>query len=87
MPHTPDEIAQLEAEREQQQFQAWRSGSLVMQGRIPVTSDEHDAIEALTAGKSGCSITRRDPGESGPLLVFDGTDTYEVDGKKVTKRG
>lgn len=37
---------------------------------IPISEQEHDAIEALRADRGErCSITRRDPGERGPLLV------------------
>jgi hypothetical protein len=56
-------------------------------GRIPLTDDETQAVEKLLAKHAGesISLTRRDPGESGPVLVHVGRDTYEVDGAKSKK--
>jgi hypothetical protein len=41
---------------------------------------EHELVEKLIAKHPDkpISITRRDPGESGPLLVHVGDKTYEV---------
>lgn len=50
-------------------------------GRIPLTPAEHDAVDDLIGRHAGAavSLTRRDPGESGPLLVHVGDETYLVD--------
>jgi hypothetical protein len=61
-------------------------------GRIPLTNQEHDTIEKLLANHDGgpVTLTRRDPGETGPILAHAGDDTYQVDGakaKKVRKHG
>ncbi len=54
--------------------------------RIPATVAEHAAVNKLQVenADSPVSMTRRDPGESGPLLIHVGDDTYEVadDGKR-----
>jgi hypothetical protein len=54
--------------------------------RIPMTAVEAKAFTALKAKHKVISITRRDPGESGPVLVHleDGT-TLEMDKKGKTK--
>jgi hypothetical protein len=51
-------------------------------GRIPHTDAEGAAITKLIAKHPAepVSLTRRDPGETGPLLVHVGDDTYEVSG-------
>jgi hypothetical protein len=53
---------------------------LLKEGRIPLTAAEHDAVEALIAKHpdEAVSITRRDPGETGPVLVHVGDATYEI---------
>jgi hypothetical protein len=60
-------------------------------GRIPLTNQEHDTIEKLLAKHAGAAtLTRRDPGETGPILAHLGDDTYQIDGakaKKVRKHG
>lgn len=54
---------------------------MLQEGRIPLTPAEHDAVDTLVAKNPGVavSLTRRDPGESGPLLVHVGAATYLVD--------
>ena len=54
---------------------------MLREGRIPLTAAEHDAVETLIAKNPGesVSVTRRDPGESGPLLVHASDHTYLVD--------
>ena len=49
--------------------------------RIPLSPAEHDAVEALLEqhGEKVLSLTRRDPGETGPVLVQLEDATYEVD--------
>lgn len=44
---------------------------MLSEGRIPMSDDEHAALKALLAkhGGEGVTLTRRDPGDSGPLLV------------------
>lgn len=53
---------------------------MLIPGRIPLNAAEHDAVETLIAKNPDkpLSITRRDPGETGPLLVHVGDDTYTV---------
>ena len=55
--------------------------SLLLRGRIPLTSAEHDAVDALIAKNPNerVGLTRRDPGETGPLLVHVGDSAYVVD--------
>lgn len=54
---------------------------MLREGRIPLTAAEHDAVDALIGKNSGetVSLTRRDPGETGPLLVHVGDCIYQVD--------
>jgi hypothetical protein len=56
-------------------------------GRIPLTDDETQTVEKLLAKHPGesVSLTRRDPGETGPVLVHVGRQTYQVDGAKSKK--
>lgn len=53
---------------------------MLSDGRLPLNAAEHDAAETLAAKNKGkpVSLTRRDPGETGPLLVHVGDDTYVV---------
>lgn len=55
-------------------------------GRIPMSDDEHRGVEKLLAEHEGeqAGLTRRDPGDSGPVLVHIGGDTWEIaeDGKR-----
>ncbi len=55
-------------------------------GRIELNEDEKAAVEKLAHENDGAaiSLTRRDPGETGPLLVHVDDATYEVgeDGKR-----
>jgi hypothetical protein len=55
--------------------------------RIHLTRRETQAIEKLIAEHPDApvSLTRRDPGERGPVLVHLGDQTFEVDGNKVRK--
>ncbi len=61
------------------------------EGRIPAEQAEHEAVDKLIAKHPGAavSLTRRDPDNSGALLVHVDDDTYTVaeDGKtrKVAK--
>lgn len=48
-------------------------------GRIPLTDEEAAAIAKLEAEHGPCEgLTRRDPGESGPVLVTIAGEVYEV---------
>lgn len=51
-------------------------------GRLPLTEAESDAVDVLRAQnpEAAVSFTRRNPDETGPLLVHVGDDTYEIDG-------
>lgn len=54
---------------------------MLHEGRLPVNPAEHDAVETLIAKNpdDSVSLTRRDPGETGPLLAHVGDATYLVD--------
>ena len=54
---------------------------MLREGRLPLLAAEHAAVDALIAKypDEAVSLTRRDPGETGPLLVHVGGDTYEID--------
>lgn len=53
--------------------------------RLPMMPKETAAVESLTADHLGepISLTRRDPGETGPLLAHVGDKTYLIDGDTV----
>jgi hypothetical protein len=54
---------------------------MIEQGRIPLSKEEHVAIEKLLRENDGAaiSLTRRDPGETGPVLVHVADVTYQID--------
>lgn len=52
---------------------------MLREGRIPLNEHEGAAIDKLVEQHGDLSFTRRDPGETGPLLVHIGDDIYEVD--------
>jgi len=54
---------------------------MLHEGRLPLTPAEHDAVDTLISKNPGqdVSVTRRDPGETGPLLVHVDETTYVVD--------
>lgn len=64
-------------------------GSLLHESRIPLTEAEHAAVDKLVAANPGVSValTRRDPGETGPVLVTVGDDTYTVSENGRAKKG
>ena len=51
------------------------------QGRLPLSEAESQAVDALIAKNASepVSLTRRDPGETGPLLAHVGDAVYEID--------
>jgi hypothetical protein len=59
---------------------------MLVPGRTPMTEQEEAAVDKLMAEQEGepISLTRRDPGETGPLLVHAGDSTWEIseDGKR-----
>ena len=63
---------------------------MLREGRLPLLAAEHDAVDTLIAKNPDqpVSMTRRDPGETGPLLVHVGDSTYLVDetGKATKQR-
>jgi hypothetical protein len=64
-------------------------GTVLEPGRIFLAPEEHEAVEALIAahGEKVVSLTRRDHGGSGPVLVQLEDATYEVDEQgKTTKQ-
>ena len=62
---------------------------MLSEGRIEAQQAEHDAVEKLRTkyATAAISLTRRDAGEAGPLLVHVDGDTYIVDDTgKTTKQ-
>lgn len=60
---------------------------MLIPGRIPLTEREHKAVEKLLATHEGnATITRRDPGETGPVLVHLGDATYQISANGRTKK-
>lgn len=57
-------------------------------GRLPMAAAEERALERLLAKHptKPISLTRRDPGENGPLLVHAGDRTYVIDAAGRTRR-
>ncbi len=59
---------------------------MLREGRIGLNDAEHAALDKLRGENEDAeiSVTRKDTGETGPLLVHVGDDTYEVadDGKR-----
>lgn len=51
---------------------------MLQDGRIPLTAEEHAAIERLLAKHGPGSLTREHPGEAGPVLVNIGDQTWRV---------
>lgn len=53
---------------------------MLHEGRLPLSPAENDAVDALIAQHpdTPISLTRRDPGESGPVWAHVGDDTYEI---------
>lgn len=64
---------------------------MLHEGRIPLLAAEHDALDALIQKNPDASVsaTRRDPGETGPLLVQVDGNTFLVsdDGRARKQRG
>lgn len=60
--------------------------TVIEPGRIPMSETESAAVDELLAGRSG-TITRRDPNESGPLLVEVDGDTHLIDGEEASANG
>lgn len=56
---------------------------MVSKGRIPLSKAEHGAVEKLLAEHpdAAVSLTRRDPGETGPVLVHIDDVSYQIDEK------
>lgn len=54
---------------------------MLQPGRIPHDEAEGAALDKLLEQNpdAAISLTRRDPGETGPLLVHVGDVTYEID--------
>lgn len=59
---------------------------MLSEGRIPTSEAEHEAVEKLIGEHPDeqLYISRRDPGETGPLVVQIGDDSWEIgdDGKR-----
>jgi hypothetical protein len=54
-------------------------------GRIPLNQKEHNTVEKLLAGGTG-GLTRRDPGNTGPVVVHTPDAVYEVAANGRTKK-
>lgn len=65
--------------------------SMVSAERIPVSDKEHAAIEKVQKKHKdqNLTLTRRDPGESGPIVVHAGDVSYQIakDGKTTKLKG
>jgi hypothetical protein len=59
---------------------------MLSEGRLPLSEAEHAAVDKLIANNPDetVSMTRSEPGETGPLLVHVGDKTWKVatDGKR-----
>lgn len=53
---------------------------MLAHGRIPLEEAEYQAISELLRGHEGesASFSRRDPGETGPLIAQIGASTWEI---------
>jgi hypothetical protein len=62
--------------------------SELREGRIPLEQAEHDAVDKLIANNADAAVsfTRRDPGDTGPLLVHVNDDTYVVSKNGAAKK-
>ena len=54
---------------------------MLNEGRVPLSEAENEAVDALISKNEGepVSLTRRGPGETGPLLAHVGDASYEID--------
>lgn len=55
---------------------------MLIPGRLPLNEAESAAVDKLFAEQpadQSHTLTRRDPGETGPLLVHIGDSTWEID--------
>lgn len=62
----------------------------IFEGRIPMTTAEHAAVDALLEAHGPVAmLTRRDPGNTGPVLVHIGEAIWAVaeDGKTTKAAG
>lgn len=57
-------------------------------GKIPLSRREESAVSAVVAKHPGVTATlsRRDPGELGPVLVQIGESAYEIDSRGRSRR-
>lgn len=58
---------------------------MVEPGSIPISSEEATALVDIRIHDKVVAYTRRDPGDTGPLLVYTETKTYLVEGEKVSE--
>lgn len=61
---------------------------MLYEGRIPLNDAEQQAVEKLMFENDGAavSLTRRDPGETGPVLIHIDHVTYQINDNGVTER-
>jgi hypothetical protein len=59
---------------------------MLSEGRLPLSDAEHQAVDKLQGEHpdESVTVTRRDPGETGPLVAQVGDDSWEIgeDGKR-----
>lgn len=59
---------------------------MLSEGRLPFSDAEHQAVDKLQDEhpNENMTVTRRDPGETGPLVAHIGDDSWEIgdDGKR-----
>lgn len=51
----------------------------ITHGSIPMSAEEAAAIDEIASHHQVIGVTRRDPGETGPLLVDTDDGTFTVD--------
>lgn len=86
--HAAGERHPQETTRELHDLIAESGEQMLLAGRIPLSDAEHAAVDKLIEQNPDepVSMTRRDPGETGPLLVHVGDDTYLVDANGKPRR-
>jgi hypothetical protein len=52
---------------------------MIVEGTIPMNPAETTAVDTLNSQYNVSSITRRDPQDTGPLIVETGAGDYEVE--------
>lgn len=58
---------------------------MLSEGRIPMTEEEETAVLQLLTEGENATVSRRDPGDTGPVVVQTADATYVVTGRKARK--